>query len=137
MQTARDQHRRATDPQSLAGRVGRAISGVVRMTHKQIRKLVHGRAEEIRANQVSRESLALLREHLLGADRDTVIELFGEPPRCDLDAGQIGTPELRETYLASDTWYFPLDSATRTILIVRFEHGIVTGVQFVDAPTAA
>lgn len=125
------QHRRSTDSTTLAARVARMIGGVVRITNTGLRTLVGRRATQAKRT-ISPQSLMILREHLLGSSRETVCDLLGRPPMCEGPDGSI--VPAADIFASSDTWYFPLDETTGTILVARFEENVVVDTQFVEAP---
>jgi hypothetical protein len=78
-----------------------------------------------------RGSPGLLRESILGANKQMVQSVFG-PPRA---AGGVAVvpEEGRQAYWEADTWYYALDPRRRTAMAIRFEQGVAREVDFVDA----
>jgi hypothetical protein len=77
-----------------------------------------------------RGSPGLLRESILGANKQMVQSVFG-PPRA---AGGVAVvPEQgRQAYWEADTWYYALDPQRKTAMAIRFEQGVAREVDFVD-----
>lgn len=124
------QHRRASDPRSLPRKLVVAIGDVVRLTNRGIKSLLSRRVEKAHL-QVSPQSLMILRENILGGSKDSIIDVFGLPPRVQMADG---TVVHSDDPFSSDTWYFPLDAARGTILVIEFDDDHAIDAQFVDAP---
>jgi len=128
--TSRAPQRRSTDARSLRGKVATAISRVVRLTNRGIQSVLGRRIENVKRT-VDPQSLALLREHILGNRKDAIADVFGLPPKVQLADGTVA---LSDDPMTADTWYFPLDPARGTILVVQFQNDLASDAQFVDAP---
>ena len=81
----------------------------------------------------SGETQQLLREAIVGNDKQLIISVFG-PPRTALHRGRGGTRAAPQQYLAADTWYYPFDHHEKTAVVIEFESGIARRAQFIGAP---
>ena len=122
--------RRSSDAQSLTRKVASAIGNVLRLTNRGIQSLLGRKVNGVH-REVSPQSLALLREHILGSNKESIVEVFGTPPKVQLADGTVAQSDQP---LEANVWYFPLDPARGTILVVQFENDHATDAQFVDTP---
>lgn len=122
--------RRSSDVHSLPRKVATVISHVLRLTNRRIQALLRLKVSGGHRD-VSPQSLALLREHILGSNKESVVDVFGIPPKVQLPDGTVAQSDQP---MDANTWYFPLDPARGTILVVQFEDGHAADAQFVDAP---
>jgi hypothetical protein len=124
------QSRRSSDTKSLPRKLAVVIGDVLRLTNRSIQSLLGRRVEQVQ-REVNPQSLSLLRENILGNSKESLLEVFGTPPRVQLADGTMS--EASDPMIA-DTWYFPLDPARGTILVIQFEDDHAIDAQFVDAP---
>lgn len=76
----------------------------------------------------SGRSPAQIRHILLGRGKSAIAAAFGAPRTAG------GSRAGSGNFWNADTWYYPIDSISRTAMSVRFESGIAREVEFFDAP---
>jgi hypothetical protein len=81
----------------------------------------------------SDETRQLLRDAIVGNDKQLIIEIFG-PPRTAVHRGRSGTRASPQQYLAADTWYYPFDRDERSAVVIDFRDDVARDVQFIRAP---
>jgi len=125
------QQRRTSDVKSLPRKIALVVGDVLRLTGRGLGSLMGRRVAQIEDEQLKPQSLSLLRENILGNSKEALLQVFGAPPRVQLADGAMTEPS---DPMLSDIWYFPLDPARGTILVIQFEHDHAIDAQFVDSP---
>lgn len=75
-----------------------------------------------------------LRAAIIGNDKSAVISVFGPPSASAGFAALAPAILVKSDYLHADTWYYPLDQAGKTALVVHFEQNIARDAQMVSSP---
>ena len=77
-----------------------------------------------------------LRRAILGNDKETIAAVFG-PPRTAMHRGAgaraAGAGAARQ-FLAADAWYYPLDRAAGSAVVIEFEGGVAARADFIRSP---
>jgi hypothetical protein len=72
----------------------------------------------------------------LGNGKETIAAVFG-PPRTAMHRGfgarAAGAGAARQ-FLAADTWYYPLDRAAGSAVVIEFERGVASRAEFIQSP---
>ena|ERR1043165_5367580 len=76
--------------------------------------------------------IEVIRESVLGRGKTTVAAAFGAPRTAAIGRGQFSDAAA---FWYADTWYYPVDSKSKTAMAVRFDRGIAREVDFFEAPT--
>ena len=80
------------------------------------------------------DSLAKLRQAIIGNNRDTIVRVFGPPPTTGGYAMgsivQSGQPE----YYRADMWYYPMDPARQRAIAIEFREGVARDAQIIQVP---
>jgi hypothetical protein len=82
--------------------------------------------------QRSPRRFVLLRQAIVGNDKESVAAVFGAPPTTAGTTSPV--PAGSPPYLAADTWYYPLDPVEQHAMVVSFRDGIAREAQFIRAP---
>ena len=77
---------------------------------------------------------ARLRQALLGRSKASVASHIG-PPRTAVMKHAGGGATGQTGFWRADTWYYAVDSASRTAMAVTFRNDIAQAVEFFEAPT--
>ena len=82
------------------------------------------------------ESPEDLRRAILGNDKETIAAVFG-PPRTAMHRGagaRAAGPGAARQFLAADAWYYPLDRASGSAVVIEFERGLASRAEFIQSP---
>ena len=78
-------------------------------------------------------SPADLRDAIVGRGKSAIAALFGVP-RTAAGAARPLNLGRHADFWSANTWYYPIDSRTRTAMAVHFQKGIARDVEFFDSP---
>ena len=82
------------------------------------------------------ESPEDLRRAIVGNDKETIVAVFG-PPRTAMHRGfgarAAGAGAARQ-FFAADTWYYPLDRAAGSAVVIQFDRGVASRAEFIRSP---
>lgn len=76
------------------------------------------------------KSPSLLRESIIGVNKQMVQSVFG-PPRAAGGVPAVPGPG-RQAYWDADIWYYAIDPSRKIAMAIRFEKGLARTVEFVE-----
>jgi hypothetical protein len=110
--------------------VGAGVVGAVWLMVRRAGRRRRVMDEGMRGGLSKGEAAGVLRESVIGQDKQMVQSVFG-PPRAAAGGVAKVPGEGRQAYWEADVWYYALDPKERMAMAITFEEGVAREVEFV------